>query len=151
MAKKDVIEAEVVDEETKKEESKKEGIFSKIKRKYNDVQLENSIKNQFAKANEEVVFYTGTGIINSQTFIAENHLNDGYILIFGSDKPKLENTLMSFRKSEDVYKIVSYEDATVEIKYEGVSYERPAIKAIISEKATKVNVVKVEDNYFLVD
>ncbi len=154
MAKDIVIDAEVTEKDTKtenseKKEEKKEGFFSKLKKKVNDAQLENNIKQAFANANEEYVFYTGNGLLNYETFDAENHEDLGYIIVFGEDKPKLDNTLVSARKRDDVYKITSIEETSVDVKLDGEVYNRKAFKVNLLGKAEKVNVVKVEGDYYL--
>lgn len=148
---KDVIEAEVVERDTneKKEEPKKEGFFSKIKKKYNDIQLENKIEDEFKKAAEQYVIYKGTGILNTTQFYAENHEADGYIIAWLKEKPSIEGSLLSARRNEDVFKLVSTEKVDVVVNFEGVDYTRSAYKIILGDKALKANVVKVEDNYFL--
>jgi hypothetical protein len=146
-----VIDVEVTEKDTKTEnkEEKKEGFFSKLKKKVNDAQLENNIKQAFGKANEEYVFYTGNGLLNSTSFDAENHEDLGYVIVFGEDRPKMDNTLVCARKREDVYKITSIEETTVDVKLEGEVYNRKAFKVNLGAKAEKVNVVKVEGDYYL--
>lgn len=152
MKDKNVIDAEVVDNDSrseKNEEVKKDGLFSKIKKKYNDVQLENKISDEFKKDAEQYVIYRGTSILNGNQFYAKNYEADGYIIAWLSDKPVIEKALISARRNEDVYKITSVEKVDVVVSLDGVDYTRSAYKILFGEKAIKANVVKVEDNYFL--
>ncbi len=150
-----VIDVEV-DEDTAeaKIKEKKPNIFkklgNKIKSEYNDVKLENAIKQAFIDNNCEAYFYTSTGILNLQTFYVENHIEDGYVLVFGADKPKCDNTAMTIKKdSEDVYKVLSVEEASVDVVVDGVSYNRAAYKVLLGNKLNKVKVIKVEDSFYL--
>ncbi len=152
-----IIDVEV-DENTNeaKMKDKKPNIFkklgNKIKSEYNDVKLENAIKQKFIEDNVEAYFYTSTGLLNLQTFYVENHIADSYVLVFGADKPKLDNTAMTLKRdSEDVYKVLSIEESSVDVVVEGVSYNRPAYKVLLGAKLNKVKVVKVEDSFYLYD
>ncbi|MCR5706583.1 MAG: hypothetical protein K6G48_07295 [Acholeplasmatales bacterium] len=152
MKDKNVIDAEVVDNEAKEEKTegpKKDGFFSKIKKKYNDVQLENKISDAFKEKAEQYVIYRGTSILNGNQFYAKNYEADGYIIAWLSDKPVITDALISARRNEDVFKMSSCEKVDVVVNLEGTDYTRSAYKITLGEKALKANVVKVEDNFFL--
>ncbi len=152
----EVIDVEVNEETNEAKPKEKKNIFkkigSKIKSEYNDVKLENNIKQTFINNNQEVFFYTGTGLINMSSFYAENHIEESYIKVFGADKPKCENTVLTLKRgSDDVYKVLSIEESSVDVVVDGVSYNRPAYKVLVDSKVNKVKVVKVEDSFYLVD
>lgn len=137
--------------ETKKE-GKISGFFKKVGKKLDDAAYDSRLASDFEKKHVSYKVYTGTGLFTSNPEIsAEEHFegDEKYIIMYGEDDDITTGCLIKKDNDSAVYHIAAIEPATLNIEFEGKQNEKPATKIVFGEKAQKVNVIKVEDDFYL--
>lgn len=136
-------------------EEKKTGFFSKVKQKFNTMTLESSIENSYNKANKLFYLYSGTGLFDgSQLFGSLDEENNTFTTIGTVDAPY--SSILADEEYKNFYYVTKVEhtpDVQVSIKLvedgkENI-YTRQATRFTLDKNVTKVDVIKVKDNYFL--
>lgn len=132
-----------------KKEGKISGFFKKAKSKLDDATFESRLKGSFEKNHTEYRVYTGTGFLSSPTTLyAEEHIEEGFIIVLGEDEITVDGLIRN-EKTKHISHMKAIIKTTIEIPFEEATYERPAQKILLGDDATKVDVIKVNDDYYL--
>ena len=132
-----------------KKEGKLSGFFKKAKSKLDDATFESRLKGSFEKTHAEYKVYTGTGFLSTPTTLyAEEHLEDGFIIVLGEDEITVDGLIRN-EKTKHICHMKAIIKTTIEIPFEDATHERPAQKILLGNDATKADVIKVEDEYYL--
>lgn len=132
-----------------KKEGKISGFFKKAKSKLDDATFESRLKGSFEKNHTEYKVYTGTGFLSSPTTLyAEEHIEEGFIIVLDEDEITVDGLIRN-EKTKHISHMKAIIKTTIEIPFEEATYERPAQKILLGDDATKVDVIKVNDDYYL--
>jgi hypothetical protein len=133
-----------------KKESKLSGFFKKVSKKLDDATYDARLKSDFADKHKRYTIYSGTSIISSSPEISvEEHLDEGYLLTLDDYEQIAAGNLIVNNDTDEVRHIASTENTTLTVVFEDKSNEKPAIKIVLGEKAVKVDVIKVGDDFYL--
>lgn len=136
-------------EGTEKKESKIGGFFKKIGRKFDDATYSMRLQSDFDKSHPKYTVYSGTGILSGTPEIAvEEHLDEGYLLTLDDDKEITAGNLIK-TPNGDVMHIAATEAATLSVEFDGKVNEMEATRIILGDYAQEVNVIKVDDKFYL--
>ncbi len=132
-----------------KKEGKVSGFFKKLGKKLDDATYTMRMHSEFTSSHPKYVVYGGTGILDATPQIAaEERLGEGCIVtIDESDMIKAGNLIKT--PGGDVLHIAATESTKIDFDFEGKTNELAATKIILGEKATEVNVIKVDDKFYL--
>lgn len=139
-------------EETKEEkkEGKLSGFFKKVSQKFDEATYDARLKSDFDKKHKKYTVYTGTSVFApSPEIAAEEHLEDGYIVMLDSDDCIKAGCLIENALTGEVRHVAAVERTALTVEFEGKSEERKATKITLGEKAEKVDVIKVGENFYL--
>ncbi len=143
---------EVEEAEQPAKEGKIAGFFKKVGKKLDDVAYEARLAADFAKKHVKYTVYTGAGIFaSSPEGAAEEHFegDEKYIIMYGKNEDITTDCLIKKNNDRNVYHIASVEPATLVVEFEGKENQRTATKIVFGEMAQKVDVIKVEDEFYL--
>lgn len=132
------------------EENKFKAFFKNAKAKLDDAALDSKIKSDFNSKHKSYTIYSGCGLLNSVSYdiYGDVHLDEGYILSY-NNYDLTSDMLIKDNETNKVYKIKEVTDEILHIEYEGDIYDRAGKKIVLGDEATKVSVVKVNDEYYL--
>lgn len=139
-------EAEVQDS---KKEGKISGFFKKIGKKFDDATYSMRLRSDFDGSHPKYTVYGGTGILDiTPEITAEEHLEEGYIITLSDDKKIAAGNLIK-TPAGDVLHIAATEQVTLNVSFEEKDNELPAVKITLGEKAEEVNVIRVDDKFYI--
>lgn len=149
------MEDENKDNEKQEKEEKKEGKFSafvkKVSKKLDDAAYDSRLNSDFAKKNVSYRVYTGCSVFSANPEIAaEEHLDEGYVIALGTDDNIKAGCLICKVNDKKVYHIAAVENTTLTVEFEGKTNEKEAQKITLGDEAEKVDVIKVEDDFYRV-
>lgn len=128
------------------------GFFKNIGGKINDATFDLRADGDFDKNSLKYTVYTGAGALSHvRDFHAEKHVEDGvyYILTRGTDDDIKPGHVIGCAADSEVRYITAIENATLVFEFEGKRVERPSLKITIGDLAEKVDVIKVNDSFYL--
>lgn len=135
-----------------KKGGKLSGFFKKMGQKLDDATYDARLASDFEKRSEGYRVYTGTGVFspNPEIFV-EEHLDgdEKYVVMYGTDDNVKAGCLIKKDEGKEVYHIKEVAPATLTIEFEGKTNEKPATKIVLGDVAEKVDVIKVEDEFYL--
>ncbi|MGM9972009.1 MAG: hypothetical protein ACI35W_06340 [Anaeroplasmataceae bacterium] len=124
------------------------GIFNRVKSKVEDISIDYSVKSEFDKNNPSFSVYNTAGINNLlASFHAIDNIESGYIVAL-TDNNNLEG-ILSMNETDKLYYIDHVEDTVIEIKYKDTYYKRDGKKIYLGEIPEKVDVIRIDKNYYI--
>jgi hypothetical protein len=136
-------------EEVKKE-GKISGFFKKVSKKLDDATYDIRLQSEFDNNHKKYTIYTGTSMLSvTREISVEEHLNDGYLITISSDEEIKAGNLIEDSDSGEVRHIAATEETTLNVEFEGKQNEKKAKKIILGDKAVKVDVIKVGEDFYL--
>lgn len=143
----------MADEEKKAEEEAKEekqGFFKKLGKKLNDATYDARLQSSFDTSHKKYTIYTGTSIVaRTPEISAEEHLDKDYILTLDDDEEIKAGNLIKRMETGEVMHIAAVEDAELKVMFEEKENVRKAKKIVLGDNAKKVEVIKVDSEYYL--
>lgn len=138
-------------ENTQKKEGKFSGFIKKMGKKLDDAAYDSRLNSDFAKKNVTYRVFTGCGIfaVNPEVSV-EEHLDEHYVIALGDDENIKAGCLIRKNNSKNVYHVTAVENTTLTVEFEGKTNEKKALKIFIGDEAEKVQVIKVDDDYYRV-
>lgn len=142
------------DEKQKEEKKggKVSGFFKNLGNKINDATYDMRAESDFNKNHPKYTVYTGSGLLaHTADLYAEEHFGGevNYILAPSEDEEiKAGHVIVNDESGEAKY-IAAVEKDVITYVFEEKSNEKPALKITLGEPAEKVEVIKVNDDYYL--
>lgn len=134
-------------EEVKEEKS---GFFKKLGKKLNDATYDARLQSNFDTTHKKYIIYTGTSIVSRTPEISvEEHLDENYLLTLDDDEEIAAGNLIKRMETGEVMHIAAVEDAELTVMFEEKENVRKAKKVILGDKAKKVDVIKVDSEFYL--
>lgn len=135
--------------ETQEGAPKKEGFFKRLGKKLDNATFAMRLQSDFDKSHAKYTVYGGTSILTATPEIAvEEHLDEGYLLTIDDDEQIKAGNLIKTPNGE-VLHISATEEAVLNVNFEDKINEMPAKKIVLGEKAVEVNVIRVDDKFYL--
>jgi hypothetical protein len=132
-----------------KKEGKISGFFKKMGKKLDDATYDFRLMNDYTSNHKKYSIYSGTSALSAVPEIpVEEHLDEGYV-VTPSDYEQIAAGNLIKNDKGDVMHIASTEATTITVEFEGKTNEKPAIKIVLGDKAVKVDVIKVGDDFYL--
>jgi hypothetical protein len=132
-----------------KKEGKISGFFKKMGKKLDDATYDIRLMSDFSSTHKKYNIYSGTSALSAVPEIpAEEHLDEGYIITLADYEQIAAGNLIE-NENGDVMHIASTEPTTLTVVFEDKTNEKPAIKIVLGDKAVKVDVIKVGDDFYL--
>jgi hypothetical protein len=133
-----------------KKEGKISGFFKKVSKKFDDATYDLRLQSEFDKNHKKYTVYEGTSILSGSPEISvEEHLDENYLLTINDYDQIAEGNLIKNEATEEVRHIEKVEDTTMTVEFEGKTNTKQAKKIFLGDKATKVEVIKVGDDFYL--
>ena len=140
------------------EESKLKNFFNKAKSKIgevaqdaktklDEVTLESKINSAF-KNNEEYELYKGASLLQACSYTIYAIKSEGCLTTL-TDIEISDDMLVKAENDEVVYTIEKIEPTKVSVEVDGMTYERDGLKIVLGKEATKVDVIKVGNDFYL--
>ena len=130
-------------------ESKISGFLKKVGKKLDEATYPARLQSNFDTTHPKYTIYGGTGVFEANPEIAvEEHLVMGYLLTLDDDEQIKEGNLIKNAKGE-VYHIDSVKKTTMQVEFDDKKNEVDALKIVLGKQAKEVEVIKVDDKYYL--
>lgn len=139
---------------TENTESKVSGFFKKVKKSLNDATYDVRLQADFDKKHKKYTVYTGASILSVNPEISvEEHFeadDDKHVIMLGEIDEIKAGCLIKNNENGVVCHIVAVERTTLEVEFEGKVNVKEATKITIGDKAEKVEVIKVDNDFYLI-
>jgi hypothetical protein len=137
-------------ETEEKKEGKIAGFFKKVSKKLDDATYDMRLQSDFDSNHKKYTVYSGTSLLTMTPEISvEEHLDEGYLVTLDDDEQIAAGNLIEDSDSGEVRHIAAVEETKLNVEFEGKTNEKDARKIVLGEKATKVEVIKVGDDFYL--
>lgn len=140
--------------ENTEKEGKVAGFFKKVKKNLNDAAYDVRLAGDFEKKHKKYTVYTGASIlaVNPEIAVEEHYESpdDKYLVMLGEDDDIKAGCLIKNHETGVVRHIVATEHTTLTVEFEGKTNVKDATKIILGDKAERVNVIKVDNDFYLV-
>lgn len=137
-----------------KKEGKVSGFIKKVKKNLNDATYDVRLASDFDKKHKKYTVYTGATIlaVNPEISVEEHYEreDDKYLIMLGSDDNIKVGCLVKNHETGVVRHIVATDPTTIDVEFEGKVNRKDATKITLGDKAEKVNVIKVDNDYYLI-
>ncbi|MGN0817783.1 MAG: hypothetical protein ACI4L9_02330 [Candidatus Coproplasma sp.] len=137
-----------------KTEGKVAGFLKKVKKNLNDATYDVRLAGDFEKKHKKYTVYTGASIlsVNPEISVEEHYETEDnkYLIMLGEDDDIKVGCLIKNHETGVVRHIVATEHTTLTIEFEGKTNVKDATRITLGDKAEKVDVIKVDNDFYLI-
>lgn len=133
-----------------KSRGKVKGFFQKLGQKLDEASYEYRLKADFDKTHPYYGVYSGTPLIDVKPDITcEEHTDENYLITLSLREDIKEGNLIKKYSTNEVFHIAQVQEIKYKTVFDGKETQVDALKIVLGERAQRVQVIKIEGNYYL--